>query len=138
VKVDGTHAPYSSAGDCNLNVLIPLTSLDAWTFNPTTTTGVPASQVPARFALQQSYPNPFNPSATISYSLEKPVSVRLVVYNLLGQRVKALVGTHQQAGNHIAVWDGTDYSGRRVASGIYFYRLEAGSFTATKKMVMIK
>ncbi len=138
VIVDGIHAPYGAAGDCNLNVLIPVTSLDAWTFNPTTTTGVPIQQVPVRFALQQSYPNPFNPSATISYSLEKPVPVRLVVYNLLGQRVKALVETHQQAGNHVVVWDGTDCSGRRVASGVYLYRLEAGSFTATKKMVMIK
>jgi len=138
IMTDGIHQPLGAAGECTFNPLIPVTSLDEWVFNPTTTTGVSPAQVPARFALQQSYPNPFNPSATILYSLEKQVYVRLVIYNVLGQRIKALVDAKQVAGTHSVVWDGTDYSGHRVASGIYFYRLEAGSFVAAKKMVMTK
>ena len=138
IMTDGIHKPLGAAGECTFNPLIPVTSRDEWVFNPTTTTGVPADQVPIRFTLQQSYPNPFNPSATILYSLENQVYVRLSIYNLLGQRVRALVDGRERAGNHVAVWDGTDDSGKRVASGIYFYRLEAGSFVSTKKMVMIK
>ncbi len=138
MKTDGIHAPYSAAGDCNLGFVIPLTSEDEFLFNPTTTTGTPAGQVPAGFALKQSYPNPFNPSATISYSLEKTVYVKLVVYNVLGERVKILVQEKQTSGDHAAVWDGTDNLGRKAASGVYFYRLEAGPFASTKKMMLIK
>ncbi|HTR80397.1 MAG TPA: T9SS type A sorting domain-containing protein [Bacteroidota bacterium] len=138
MMTDGIHTPYSAAGDCNLNVLLPLTSRDAFLFNPTTTTGVPSSSLPSGFALQQCYPNPFNPSTTILYSLEKAVNVKLLLYNVLGQRVKTLVDEKQLSGEHIAVWDGTDRLGQKVASGVYFYRLEAGPFVSTKKMILIK
>ena len=138
MKADGIHTPYSAAGDCNLGVVLPLTSEDSFLFNPTTTTGAPSSERPTGFALQQSYPNPFNPSATILYSLEKAVNVKLLVYNILGERVKALVQEKQSSGEHHVVWDGTDNLGRKVASGVYFYRLEAGPFVSAKKMILIK
>jgi hypothetical protein len=94
--------------------------------------------VPATFNLSQNYPNPFNPVTTIEYSLPEQSQVTLEVFNVLGQRVKTLVNVVQPAGRHKIVWDGKDAQGKDVASGIYFYRLEAGEFTQSKRMVILK
>jgi hypothetical protein len=94
--------------------------------------------VPARFSLSQNYPNPFNPMTTIEYSLPEQSQVTLEVFNVLGQRVKTLADIVQPAGRHRIVWDGKDAQGKDVASGIYFYRLEAGEFTDSKRMVILK
>ena len=90
------------------------------------------------FALEHNYPNPFNPSTTIEYQLKTSASVRLTVYNLLGQKVRTLVNTRQIAGRHQAVWDGCDESGRPVSSGVYYYRLQAGAKMQTKKMMLLR
>jgi hypothetical protein len=94
---------------------------------------------PAEFALGQNYPNPFNPSTTIQYVLPTRSTVRLVIYNILGQVVKELVNTEQQAGYQSVVWNAN------VSSGLYFYRLEATSkddpskrFDETKKMILLR
>jgi hypothetical protein len=93
---------------------------------------------PIEFSLEQNYPNPFNPDCEIKYSLPKDANVCLSIYNLLGQKVRILVDEFQLAGHKTVHWDGTHDNGNAVASGIYFYRIKAGSFTETKKMVLMK
>ncbi|MFH1069711.1 MAG: FlgD immunoglobulin-like domain containing protein, partial [Candidatus Glassbacteria bacterium] len=98
------------------------------------------SALPKAFALAQNWPNPFNPSTTISYSVPEgnAEKVTLRVYDLRGKLVKTLVDQVREAGAYSVYWDGTDESGRQTASGVYFYRLSAGSFTQTRKMVLLK
>lgn len=97
------------------------------------------SSPPSSFVLRQNYPNPFNPSTTIEYDLPVTSKVSLVVYNLLGQRVRTLVlQTTQSAGMHKAVWDGTDDNGRLVAGGIYFYRLKANDYSSVKRLLIVR
>lgn len=93
---------------------------------------------PEDFDLAQNMPNPFNPSTTISYEVPESGAVKLVVYNLLGQQVRTLVNDEIEAGYHSVAWDGADEFGRQVASGIYIYRMNAGDFTATKRMMFLK
>jgi hypothetical protein len=94
--------------------------------------------IPTEFALRQNYPNPFNPSTTISFSLPEKSSVRLEIYDVLGKLVTTLVDNEMEPGNFKISWHGKDQSGLSVASGIYLYRLQAGSNTAMKKMVLLK
>jgi hypothetical protein len=88
---------------------------------------------PHNFSLEQNYPNPFNPSTRIQYSLENAAQVSLKVYNLLGQDVATLVNDRQEAGNYTVPFNAIKFS-----SGVYFYRLEAGSFVSMKKLVLMK
>ncbi len=90
------------------------------------------------FRLEQNYPNPFNPETSISYSVPVPSKVELMVYNLLGQEVVTLVSGQQPAGKHTVIWDGRNSSGRSVASGVYLYRLKAGDFVQTRKMLFVR
>ena len=88
--------------------------------------------------LQNNYPNPFNPTTTISFSLAKAGKTSLAVYNLKGQLVTHLVNAEMDKGIHHIVWNGRDASNRSVASGIYFYRLISGNYIETKKMMLMK
>ena len=97
----------------------------------------PGRARPAGFALGSNYPNPFNPSTIIPYQLPVSTSVRLEVFNLLGQHVTTLVDGHRPAGAHTAVWDATDAAGQAVGAGVYFYRLSGGGATWTRKMVLL-
>ena len=90
------------------------------------------------FSLLQNYPNPFNPETVIQYALPRPSDVNIVIYNILGQEVRRWDIVGQSAGYHRVRWDGTDALGNRVASGVYQYRLQAGDFTATRKMVLLR
>ncbi len=90
-------------------------------------------ELPKSFALSQNYPNPFNPTTSIKYSVPKQTLVKLVVYDLLGREVAVLVNTMKQPGSYEANFDASN-----LASGAYFYRIEAGDFTDVKKMVLIK
>jgi hypothetical protein len=93
-----------------------------------------ALQRPDQFTLAQNYPNPFNPSTTINFTLGKASNVKLTVYNLLGQKVATLVDSRMNAGRQSVVFDASRY-----ASGVYFYRLDAGSnFNSVKKMLLLK
>ncbi len=94
--------------------------------------------IPATFELEQNYPNPFNPTTTIKYGLPTKSQVTLKVYNLLGQEINTLVDQVVPAGTHETEWDGKDKTGAEVATGIYFYKLVAGHFIDTKKMMLIK
>ena len=107
------------------------------------TTAVPQDEdsqpaVPSRYALHQNYPNPFNPETNIRYSLAQAGPARLAIYNVLGQEVVTLVDRHQSAGAHEIFWNGTAGGGRVVSSGLYFYRLQAGEFSETRKMVLLR
>jgi len=86
--------------------------------------------------LRQNYPNPFNAGTMISFDLPKASDVRLEVLNVAGQLVYE-VNRHYAAGSHQIGWDGTT-GGRNVASGVYYYRIQTGEFTATRKMVLLK
>ncbi len=98
----------------------------------------PGMHIPQTFVLEQNYPNPFNPSTIIRYALPKNSPVEISVYNALGQKVKTLIRADNQApGIHRVKWNGTDESGNRVANGIYFYRLHAGKFSITRKMLLL-
>jgi len=94
--------------------------------------------IPDSYALNQNYPNPFNPNTIIRYSLPKQSDVNITIYNILGQEVVVLVDKAQPAGYHQVVWEGKNSQGKPVASGIYFYRIEAGEFTDNKKMLLLK
>ncbi len=96
------------------------------------------TELPVSFHLSQNYPNPFNPSTEIRFSLPKRSAIRLTVFNLLGQVVSTLADGAYSAGEYRVRWNGQDTSGEPVASGIYFYRLDAGEFTQTRKMVLLK
>ncbi len=98
----------------------------------------PAEELPLDYALEQNYPNPFNPQTHIEFSLPTTSRVELTVYNVLGRRVKQLAAGEYPAGRHTIVWDGTDQNDQTVASGAYFYRLEAGSHSFTHKMLLLK
>jgi len=93
---------------------------------------------PKIFPVIRSFPNPFNPSTTIEFTLPETGSTSLVIYNISGQRVSVLVSGNMTAGHHTAVWDGKDDSGSSVSAGIYFARLTCGGRTVTGKMVMMK
>jgi hypothetical protein len=93
---------------------------------------------PATFSLHQNHPNPFNPETDISYSIPAEGRVGLSIYNIRGRKVKTLVESNQAAGHHTVHWDGTDEQGGKVASGIYFYRIQAGEFEDSKKMILMK
>jgi hypothetical protein len=94
--------------------------------------------LPEFFALYQNYPNPFNPSTAITYDLPKRSLVTLGIYDLLGKQIKTLVNHPQDAGNRIAVWDGTDELGRQVSAGVYLYRIQAGKYIKTRKMLLLR
>ncbi|MBN1560278.1 S8 family serine peptidase [candidate division KSB1 bacterium] len=93
---------------------------------------------PAEFELSRNYPNPFNSTTTIRYTLPAEMDVRLVIYNTRGQQVVTLVNGKQSAGSFAACWDGFDSDGNLVPSGLYFYKLDAGGLTAVNKMTVIK
>ena len=93
----------------------------------------PVNAIPSEFSLAQNYPNPFNPETTIEYSIPVTVNVRLSLYDILGREVQVLVNALQQVGNY-----SIPFSAGKMASGVYFYRLDAGGKTFTKKMILIK
>jgi len=107
------------------------------------TSVIEGEPLPREFSLTQNFPNPFNPSTHIEYSLPEESSVSLKIFNLLGQEVAALTGGPQNAGHHTVEWNGTSSAGLPVGSGIYFYRFEAHSatgqaFVMMRKMILLK
>ena len=94
--------------------------------------------IPTVYALSQNFPNPFNVSTTIAFDLPVQGKVDLSIYSLDGQRICSLVDEVRHAGSYSVVWDGKDEAGHAVASGVYFYRLRAGDFVSTKRMVVLK
>ena len=103
-------------------------------------TGVGAipSSLPGVFALDQNYPNPFNPTTKIHFEIPKAANTSLVVYDLLGRKVKTIASDYMHAGGHDVTWYGKDDRGNQVASGVYFYKLTSGTMTKTLKMMLVR
>jgi serine protease AprX len=113
-------------------------------FIPTSVEEEPGS-TPFQFSLDQSYPNPFNPTTTIpytvhgsQYTVNNPIRTTLRIYNIRGRLVKTLLDEEKKAGEYSVVWNGNDERGKEVASGIYFYQLIAGDKKITRRMVLLK
>ncbi len=106
--------------------------------NPATAIQAKIDQVilPDTPVLHPNYPNPFNPQTTISYELPVTSSVKVVIYDILGREVIELVDQQQSAGHHQVVWNGKDFGGNSVGSGIYLYQLKTGSYTRVQKMIL--
>ena len=94
--------------------------------------------IPDKYALQQNFPNPFNPRTTIHYELPKQELVQIIIFDLLGHQVKRLVDDFQGAGVNSIIWDTTNDHGQSVSAGIYIYQLQVGRFLQTRKMILLK
>jgi len=94
--------------------------------------------LPKEFALHQNYPNPFNPKTRVRYDLPDNENVTIIIYDLLGRQVKQLVDSYQEAGFKSIIWDATNDFGNPAAAGVYLYKIQAGDFIQTKKMVLLK
>ncbi len=125
----------SFPGYFNLKVDVAIGGLSLWVDSTRLQiTGVASEErLPTVFALEQNYPNPFNPSTTIRYGLPHKVNVSLTVYNTLGQQVGVLQNGEQEAGYHEVRFDG-----KNLSSGVYFYRIQAGDFTQTKRLMLLR
>ena len=88
--------------------------------------------------LRENYPNPFNPTTTLTFELPKQMKVQLVVYDVLGRKVNELLNGVQRQGVHKVVWNGADSRGRPVSSGVYFYRMTTENFQKTMKMTLMR
>ncbi len=123
---DASASPSYDASGSPLNTSV---SLSVQTITAVTTT----TTVPVKYALNQNYPNPFNPTTRISFSVPNRVKVTLIIYNVLGQEIATLVNSIYNAGTY-----SIDFNASRLSSGLYFYRIQAGEFSSTKKMILMK
>jgi hypothetical protein len=94
--------------------------------------------IPVYFTLKQNFPNPFNPTTTIEYSLGSDVFVHLAVFALSGKIIKTLMNKNQSQGTHYSEWKGMNETGNRVPSGIYFIKIRTGNFSQSRKMILLK
>ncbi len=136
---DGAWGVYPFAPSGNIYISDQQSGLHIFELNVGPSTGDPNRETPpGTFALFDNYPNPFNPETRIDYVIGVDSKVRLEVYNMLGQKVRTLRSREQAAGSYNVIWDGSNDAGNQVASGIYFYRLEAGDFVDTKRMLLVR
>jgi hypothetical protein len=125
--------------DSYLNGYIDELRIQNYMYDPDTTAiGDIDDKLPSAYKLSQNYPNPFNPVTNITYNLPKSGKVELIIYNILGEKVRVLVNENQNTGSYKLTWNGKDDFGRMLSSGIYFYRLKAEQFTSVKKMILMK
>jgi len=94
--------------------------------------------LPSEFKLIGNYPNPFNPSTTIQFSLSSAGLAELVIYNMTGQKICELVNKHMEAGMHLVMWNGRDQDGNSVSSGVYISRLKMEGKVETRRMTLLK
>jgi hypothetical protein len=104
--------------------------------NPENPNNPPETVIPTH--LKEAFPNPFNPQTTISYYLQDAADVQIEIYNVQGQKLHVFQNHHNQAGSYQVHWDGKDLNGKKVGSGVYYYKMKAGSYTCTKKMSLLK
>jgi hypothetical protein len=149
---------YFSGDSVNITNLTESITLEPGDFKIYTTTKLPTpeagillnvekidDQIPVEFTLEQNYPNPFNPSTVIRYSVPSVTQggigvsrVILKIYDILGREIKTLVNQDQTSGVYEVIWNADDELGNKVSTGVYFYRIDAGEFVQTKKMMLIK
>jgi hypothetical protein len=101
-------------------------------------TPVDDTPVVYRTVLKQNYPNPFNPTTTIAFSLAGEGTVEIMIFNVAGQKVRTLIDERRPAGRHTVTWDGRNDGGRRVATGVYFYRMRTDGYSAVRKMLILR
>jgi hypothetical protein len=106
--------------------------------NDPVNTDITQAEIPKAYKLNQNFPNPFNPSTTIKFDVRERGHVSLKIYNVAGQLVKTLVDKTMDARSYSVTWDGTNNHGAKVASGVYFYKMQSKSFNQTKKMVLLR
>lgn len=114
-----------------------LANVEDW-FGVTSVDQKIGDNLPTTFALRNNYPNPFNPTTSIVYDLPKTSRVELSIYNVLGQKIRTLINGNKSAGRYLATWDGRDDAGIPVTSGVYFYKIMAGDFIQSHKMMLVK
>ena len=136
ISGEGTLLEVTLSAAVELRPIVEARGLDNSVLELAMATG--AVDLPAAFALHQNHPNPFNPSTKIAFDMPASGKVRLAVYDLDGSLVRTLLDESMTAGRHHVVWEGRDDSGRRVASGTYFYRIESDARTFTHKMLLMK
>jgi hypothetical protein len=95
-------------------------------------------QIPSTFAIHQNHPNPFNPVTTLQYDLPEDAMVNITIYDMMGRVVSNLVSSQQNAGYKSVQWNATNNKGQPVSAGLYLYTIQAGNYTQTKKMVLLK
>ncbi|NLI14658.1 MAG: T9SS type A sorting domain-containing protein [candidate division Zixibacteria bacterium] len=130
---DGWHYYYFVFNDGRDSVFTPLDSIYL-----TTADIVDDDYLPKNISLAQNYPNPFNGSTCISYRLPEDMRVALTIYDIAGRQVATLADEIQSAGYHSVIWDGIDKNGMVTSSGFYFYKLRAGDFSYSRKMLLLK
>ena len=96
------------------------------------------TEIPEENFLYQNYPNPFNGESIISFNLNISGSVKLSIYDILGRQIKALIDNNLSLGKYSYSWDGTNSSGRKVSSGVYFYELKTSKFSLKRKMILLQ
>jgi hypothetical protein len=133
VAPDGPNGFVAFWADARSSRIEPLHDIYAQRIAEGVSSDEQPTALPKAYALQQNYPNPFNPATEIAFALPKAGLVTLKIYDLLGRQVTTLVNRSMQAGDHRISFDASS-----LASGIYFYRLESGGFSATRKMVLLK
>ncbi|UCE07155.1 MAG: T9SS type A sorting domain-containing protein, partial [bacterium] len=125
----------------DLSNVVPAWYIDDITIHPNEETGVRSQVIstsPAIYVLYNNYPNPFNSQTIIKYQLPRATDVKIVIYNLRGQQIKTLIDKRHQAGTYEIIWDGLDFQGLPVTSGIYFYALITDENVQVRKMTFIK
>jgi len=121
------------------NIYVSDHNFGLFVFNsPDIASSVSETALPQKFTVHDNYPNPFNPATNISYNLLETSHVKVSIYNVLGQEIKALLDESQKSGSHSLQWDGTNKRGLKVTSGVYYYRIEAGKDSAVKSMLLVK
>lgn len=117
----------------------PMPSVTNLSITPETPSAVKESPIqPTSYALEQNYPNPFNPTTQIAFSIPQNEHVTIIIYNILGQKIATLLDGNLSAGAHVMTWDARDAHGEILPSGVYFYKLSRSSFSAVKKMLLLK
>ncbi len=129
-------SPCIDAGDPNspLDPDSTVADIGAFCFNQTVAVNHPATEeIPESCALHQPYPNPFNASTALSFKLQAASNIKLAIYDIAGRKVALLAEGYYPAGTHQAVWDAS-----KVASGVYFARLEGGGLEKTRKLLLLR
>jgi len=129
---EGISGPYSDSAEKFLSKIF------IWFSGETDIKLLDSNLLPKKYLLAQNYPNPFNPVTKIQFMLPKENYVTLSIYNLRGQKIKDLVSERVQPGIYEKIWDGTDFSGNKVSSGMYIYKLKSNSYSCSKKLLMLK
>ncbi len=117
----------------------PVSSTTNLTVSPDMVAAVQQAPIqPVNYSLEQNYPNPFNPTTQIAFSVPTSMHVTVTIFNILGQRIATLVDGHMSAGSHVVTWNARNQNGEMMPTGVYFYRLSTPTFTAVKKMLLLK